>query len=145
MLLDKMILTRRTLFYKLTFLMLLYCILNTTRVYAADNNEQSLQTYKQHRKNHAASFKRVNKLYSKNTLQKDNNNINPFKTRKNFLSQALQPIRHNETTLSKVLAGDASTIDLLQSTTEAKQYLQTVTLIRDETFKAIEKILSMGM
>lgn len=142
--LDNIILIIRKIFFQLRFLILFYFILHSVMVYGIDNNEQILQTYKQHRKNHASSFKRVNKLYAKHSEYKGNN-VNSSKGSKNLISQALRPIRHNETTLSKVLTGDASSVELLQSTTEAKQYLQTVTLIRDEAFKAIEKILSMGM
>ena len=52
-------------------------------------------------------------------------------------------IKVHERNLQKMLLGKIGDVELLKSATEAKQSLQTALLIRNELFKALEKILSM--
>ena len=74
-----------------------------------------------------------------------NNNGDHKRSTGHYISRIIKPLKKNEQTVRKALLGKASSIELMQSTIEAKQSLQTAVTIRDEALKAIEKILNMAM
>ena len=78
-------------------------------------------------------------------FHRQRSNISNKRSKDNYLSRITKPLKKNEQTVRRALLGKASSIELMQSTIEAKQSLQTAVLLRDEALKAIEKILNMAM